>query len=135
MDDNNKVSAAISVDIKKSRIRIYRTTLTQLGLPKYIQLLVNPNDRMIAVRGLDKRCRESHIVSFSHMRTDYSYELYSKELITTLMSLLQDLDGNCTYKLTGEVYSDSKVALFSLDTIQKFEGGVLGGSNGIKDRS
>ena len=64
MGDNNKVSAAISVDIKKSRIRIYRTTLTQLGLPKYIQLLVNPNDRMIAVRGLDKRCRESHIVVF-----------------------------------------------------------------------
>ena len=124
MDDNNKVSAAISVDIKKSRIRIYRTTLAQLGLPKYIQLLVNPNDRMIAVRGLDKRCKESHIVSFSHMRTDYSYELYSKELITTLMSLRQDLDGNCTYKLIGEVYPDSKVALFSLDTIQKFEGGV-----------
>jgi len=133
MDDNNKVSAAISVDIKKSRIRIYRTTLTQLGLPKYIQLLVNPNDRMIAVRGLDKRCKESHIVSFSHMRTDYSYELYSKELITTLMSLREDLDGNCTYKLTGEVYPDSKVALFSLDTIQKFEGGVFGGTNGIKD--
>lgn len=133
MDDNNKVSAAISVDIKKSRIRIYRTTLTQLGLPKYIQLLVNPNDRMIAVRGLDKRCKESHIVSFSHMRTDYSYELYSKELITTLMSLREDLDGNCTYKLTGEVYPDSKVVLFSLDTIQKFEGGVLGGTNGIKD--
>lgn len=133
MDDNNKVSAAISVDIKKSRIRIYRTTLTQLGLPKYIQLLVNPNDRMIAVRGLDKRCKESHIVSFSHMRTDYSYELYSKELITTLMSLRQDLEGDCTYKLTGEVYPDSKVALFSLDTIQKFEGGVLGGINGITD--
>ena len=67
------------------------------------------------------------------MRTDYSYELYSKELITTLMSLREDVDGNCTYKLTGEVYPDSKVALFSLDTIQKFEGGVLGGTNGIKD--
>ena len=49
------------------------------------------------------------------------------------MSLREDLDGNCTYKLTGEVYPDSKVALFSLDTIQKFEGGVLGGTNGIKD--
>lgn len=133
MDDNSKATAAISVDIKKSRIRIYRTTLAQLGLPKFIQLLVNPNDRMIAVRGLDKRCKESHIVSFSHMRTDYSYELYSKELITTLMSLRQDLDGNCTYKLMGEVYPDSKVALFSLDTLQKLEGGALGGTNGIKN--
>lgn len=131
--DDNKTTAAISVDIKKSRIRIYRTTLTQLGLPKYIQLLVNPTDKIIAIRGLDRRCKESHVVSFSHMRTDYSYELYSKELITSLMSLRPDLDVNCTYKLTGDVYLDNKVAFFPLNTIQKYTGGVLGGINGITD--
>lgn len=131
--DENKVSAAISVDIKKSRIRIYRSTLAQLGLPKYIQLLVNPSEKKIGIRGLDNRCKESHAVSFSHMRTDYSYELYSKELVTSLMKLCSELELDGTYKLIGEVYPDSRLALFSLDTIQKFEGGVLGGSNGTND--
>lgn len=121
--DENKITAAISVDIKKSRIRVYKTTLAQLGLPKYIQLLVNPSERKIAIRGLDKRCKESHAVSFSHMRTDYSYELYSKELITNLMHVFPDIEPDGTYKLTGEVFAENKVAMFSLDTLVKLEGG------------
>ena len=131
--DDNKITAAISVDIKKSRIRVYKTTLAQLGLPKYIQLLVNPTERKIAIRGLDKRCKESHAVSFSHMRTDYSYELYSKELITNLMRVFPDIEPNGTYKLTGEVFTENKVAMFSLDTLVKLEGGNYDSTYGTEN--
>lgn len=131
--DDNKITAAISVDIKKSRIRVYKTTLAQLGLPKYIQLLVNPTERKIAIRGLNKRCKESHAVSFSHMRTDYSYELYSKELITNLMRVFPDIEPNGTYKLTGEVFTENKVAMFSLDTLVKLEGGNYDSTYGTEN--
>ena len=131
--DDNKITAAISVDIKKSRIRVYKTTLAQLGLPKYIQLLVNPSEKIIAIRGLDKRCKESHAVSFSHMRTDYSYELYSKELITNLMRVFPDIEPNGTYKLTGEVFTENKVAMFSLDTLVKLEGGNYDSTYGTEN--
>lgn len=120
--DDEKIGASLSVDLRKFRIRIHKTTLGQLGLPSYIQLLVNPKDRIVAIRGLERRCKEAHVVSFTRLKSDNSYELYSKQLITTLMSLLPELDGNCTYRLTGEVSIDKKTAFFPLNTIQRVEG-------------
>lgn len=131
--DDNKMTASISIDIKKGRIRIHRATLAQLGLPKYIQLLVNPREKVIAIRGLDERCKEAHVVSFSHMRNDYSYELYSKQLVNSLISLCPDIEIGCTYKLTGEVYTEEKVVFFPLDSLQKYEGGVLIATNGTEN--
>ena len=121
MDENN-FNATISLDMKKFRIRIYKATLNLLGPPKYI-LLVNPTERIVAVRGLEERCKESHEVSFTHLKPDNSYELYSKQLILTLMSLLPDLEKDCTYRLSGEAHIDEKIAFFPLNTIQRVEGG------------
>ena len=55
-----------------------------LGDPEYIQLLVNPDTHMIAVR---KSVRQDYLAH--HVRACYSdirnsYELYSRELLQTL---------------------------------------------------
>lgn len=122
--DDNSVTATFSMDMKKFRLRIHKATLNLLGPPKFIQLLVNPNEKIVAIRGLDKRCRESHEVSFTRLKPDNSYELYSKQLIMTLMSLLPELEKDCTYRLSGEVHIEEKIAFFPLDTIQRVEGGI-----------
>lgn len=122
--DENRIEATLSIDMKKYRLRIYKSTLNLLGPPKHIQLLVSPNEKVIAIRGLEKRCKESHEVSFTHMKPDNSYELYSKELVMTLMSLIPDLEKNITYRLTGEVHIEQKIVFFPLDTIQRVEGGI-----------
>ncbi len=122
--DENRIGATLSVDMKKFRLRIYKATLNQLGPPKYIQLLVNPNEKIVAIRGLENRCKESHKVSFTRMKPDNSFELYSKQLVVTLMSLLPDLEKDFTYRLTGEVHADEKIAFFPLATIQRVEGGI-----------
>lgn len=122
--DENRIGVSLSVDLKKFRLRIHKTTLSQLGQPRYIQLLVSPKEKVIAIRGLEERCKEAHNVSFTRMKPDNSFELYSKQLVITLMSLLPDLEKNFTYRLTGEVHTDEKVAFFPLDTIQRFEGGI-----------
>ncbi len=124
MDDNNKATVSFSIDMKKDRLRIHRATLNQLGQPKYIQILVNPNDKIVAFRGLEKRSKETHTVNYSFFRSDTSYELYSKNLVATLMSLFPDLEKDCTYRLTGEVHIDKKVAFFPLSTLQRVEGGI-----------
>lgn len=119
--DEGKICASLSVDIRKYRIRIHKATLNQLGPPAYIQLLVNPTDRIVAIRGLEKRCKDAHVVNLFRIKPDNSYELYSKEFITTLMSLLPELNGDFTYRLTGEVHVDKKIAFFPLNTIQRVE--------------
>ena len=39
----------ISINFKRNLIRIHKATLDLLGQPEYIQLLVNPDDRTIAI--------------------------------------------------------------------------------------
>ena len=40
----------ITLDLKKNRIRIYKSTLELLGKPRNIHILVNPADRKLIIR-------------------------------------------------------------------------------------
>ena len=122
--DGGKLCASLAVDIRKHRIRIHKTTLNQLGPPSNIQLLVNPTDRIVAIRGTEKRSKDTHVVNLARIKPDNSYELYSKEFITMLMSLIPELNGEFTYRLTGEVHIGKKIAFFPLNTIQRVEVGL-----------
>ena len=55
---NNKHSShpLICIDFKKNRIRIHRNTLRQIGNPEYIQLLVNPDQKMIGIKASVLTC-------------------------------------------------------------------------------
>lgn len=45
MSRENLCQPILSIDLKKSLIRIHRNTLRLLGDPDYIQLLINPNSK------------------------------------------------------------------------------------------
>lgn len=62
---NNKHSShpLICIDFKKNRIRIHRNTLRQIGNPEYIQLLVNPDQKMI---GIKASCAEDKLAHIRH---------------------------------------------------------------------
>ena len=59
--DENKITVSFAIDMKKDRIRIHRTTFVKLGQPKFLQLLVNPTEQLVAIRGLDKRVTDQDI--------------------------------------------------------------------------
>ena len=40
----------MTIDVRKGRLRIYKSTLHRLNDPKAIQLLVNPASKVIAIR-------------------------------------------------------------------------------------
>lgn len=65
---------AIFIDLKKNRIRIYKHTLQMLGKPDYIQLLVNPADRIIAVRCTDSQDHLSHKIYWDELLSHKSCE-------------------------------------------------------------
>ena len=50
MNRETSLKPVLCIDLKKNRIRIHKLTLHMLGDPEYIQLLVNPQDSMIAIR-------------------------------------------------------------------------------------
>lgn len=114
---------AISIDQRKSRIRIYKSLLQLLGFPKYIQLLVNPNNKYVAIKAVKKPTpgdQTERIKPHEAMVND-CYELYSKSFIKKLCEVYGKLDSNYTYRLTGKIVLSHNMAVFSLETLTPVE--------------
>ena len=121
MSEQTQQQVTIAVDLKKYRIRIHRNTLALLGTPKYIQLLVSPSAKMMAIQGVDTRTRFTHRVNLSALRPDNSYEIYSSLFVSQLLALVTDLDDKCTYRLTGEIIAAENAAILPLSSLQEVE--------------
>lgn len=119
--DENKAEVSLSIDMKKSRLRIHKTTLSQLGDVGYIQLLVNPAEKILAVRGSETRCKDSHSLCRVQLNPDNCFELYSKMLVEKIMSLMPTLDRDCTYRIPCEAHTGDRIAFFPLRSMQKVE--------------
>ena len=100
-------NVTMSVDIKKCRIRLHKPMLAQLGIPQYIQILINPEKMVLAIRSVDVK------------DSDQCIELYSESLVSKLYKFIDKMDERCTYRLEGEVNQAQKVAFFSLLNVKK----------------
>ena len=123
MTETTNSDVVISVDLKKNRIRMYKSMLHLLEHPKYIQLLVNPQKKQVAIRGLDTTThndQSERIKPYKFMTGD-SYELYSQDFVHKLCKVAGELEKNCSYRLYGTIISSERAALFSMDTLTRIE--------------
>jgi len=123
MEEATKSVITLVVDLKKYRIRIHKNVLRLIGEPHYIQLLVNPIAKTVAVRGVEKNYAkdQTHRIDRRKMNSDNSYEIYSKDFVQTLCKVVGGLDEGYGYWMSGAVVPKEKLALFFMDTIQRFE--------------
>ncbi|MBQ7293145.1 MAG: hypothetical protein IJW79_05330 [Clostridia bacterium] len=123
MSDNLQTGTILSIDPKKHRIRIHKSTLHALGDPRHIQLLVSTNRRIVAVKCVDKVTSgdQSHKVNAEMLGPDNSCEIYSGSFIKELCSVVGGLEENGTYRLLGTILTSEKMAVFAMDTIAKVE--------------
>lgn len=111
----------VCIDLKKNRIRVHKVTLHMIGDPDFIQLLVNPNSGMLAIKGT---IPEDHLGLKVHkeLLTDGNcYEIHSKELMRTLQKVRSDWRSNCSYRIYGECNESSGIALFPMKDIVLME--------------
>ncbi len=111
----NKQKPCISiVDRTKKRIRIHRTTLHLLGDPEYIQLLVNPDSRTIAIRkGNSADPLALRVFPADSMKN--CFEIYSSDLMRSLRMIFTEWkEGECC-RLYGEMDPKGEVVQFRLD--------------------
>lgn len=113
----------LSVDLKKYRIRLHRVTYRLIGNPRYIQLLVNPKDKVVAVRGVNKATKndQAYWINKAKMESDKSFDIYSRSFVEKLWELTDGLEDGCSYRLNGRVYIDTNTAVFPLSTLQRVE--------------
>ena len=118
----NLMQTTIAVDCKKFRVRIHKVNLHTLGDPKFIQLLVNPKDRTVAIRKIEKAlsCDQAHKID-PNLSPNASYEIYSRAFVKKLCELGEGVDANSTYLLTGRVIKEHDIAVFPMSTLKKVE--------------
>lgn len=113
----------MSIDTKRGRIRIPKAALHQLGDPRYVQLLVNPADMVVAVRCIDAPLFEDsvHIISRNRVCSVFSCEIYSRLFVAKLSALVTTMGTECLYHLNGKVILPQRMAIFDLKTLKRTE--------------
>ncbi len=117
-----ETGVTLAIDMRKNRIRVHKNTLHQLGDPGYIQLLVHPEHKLVAIRSLDHDLpgAQAHRVSRTTMLSDNSFEIYSRTLIEKLCQIVGGLKPGC-YRLEGAVDEKHTLALFKLNSLRLVE--------------
>jgi len=114
MNNNTTTRPAILIDIKRSRIRIHKKTLRSIGAPEYILLLVNPEERTLAVMGCDRSDPRAHPVLWDTLTDKKSFELYSTTLIQSLCAVCSDWRDDCSHRMYGEILQSKGLVLFHM---------------------
>ncbi|UOO37966.1 hypothetical protein IZU99_01470 [Oscillospiraceae bacterium CM] len=125
MSDKKELVANLTLDMKRNRVRIYRSTLRALGDPTYIQFLINPEDLYIAILGSEIPLSggTANRVKIPSTRLDgkLSVEFYSAALLDGIYNVFGVLDHQYNYCLTGEIDQINRVAYFSMQTLKRIE--------------
>lgn len=114
MIENAEARPAISVDLKKYRIRIHRKTLHYIGDPDYVLLLVNPEERMLAIRGCGRSEPGSNRINKDSLVDKKSFEMYSRFLVEKLREICHDWQENQSYRMYGEVILNEGIVQFQM---------------------
>lgn len=105
-------SPVISIDFKtRKRIRIHKITLHLLKDPKFIQILVNPERKAIALRAGNPGDPLSLRIN-QRAFADNSYEVCSLGLAESLMHLYEDWEEGKSYRIYGEFIEKEEIAVF-----------------------
>lgn len=120
---DSTISGDIVIDVKKYRLRIYKSTLHELGDPMNIQLLIDPTKMHFAIVPVEKKQSGDQTLSIgiNLNRPGQSCEVYSKLFISKLCKITGKMERGHSYRLKGEVISAQRIALFYLNTIEEIK--------------
>ena len=120
--DSTDNSAIMTIDLRRSRFRVHKSTLNKMGRPQYIQFLVNPEEMLIAILGSDRPLSGGTANNVQQFQlTKHSVEFYSSTLMSALVDMIGILDFRYSYRASGEVDVANRVAYFSMKTLKRNE--------------
>jgi hypothetical protein len=107
------------IDLKKCRIRIHRNTMKVLGDPEYVMLLVNPEERTIALSKSTAREKRSHKIPAPRKDGRHEYEFYSRGLVQNLSQLNAHWCEPSKYRMNGEYVINESIVVFRMDQAEQ----------------
>ena len=105
---------AMSIDFKHHRMRIHKKTLHAMGNPEYVQVLVAPEERALAIMPCGRSNPRSHRLHWERLANGQSFELHSKSLVRNLFELRGDWQGGHTYRIRGAFAAPNRGVVFNM---------------------
>lgn len=103
----------ITLDLKKERIRIHRTTMRVMNDPSYLRLLVNPATKCIVVETCGETSEGAYRVGVLP-RKKSSLELYSHNLIREIATCA-GFEGYKSVRLMGHQIRGQNAVFFRME--------------------
>lgn len=111
---SKQAPAVMVFDMKYCCIRIHKRTLHMLNDPDYIQFLVNPKDKVIAIRPGKSINALAERVRWDRLNDNHCCEMHSTSLVYQLHSLLPDLDNMSSYRMEGTHIEQENLVVFKM---------------------
>lgn len=112
----------VAIDVKKHRIRVHKETLHQLNDPKYIQLLFNPELKVLLVRCCTEKEDQAMKIGYNKLfQSANSIEFYSMRLIEKIKDVVDGIEVGKVYRLSGTLKQTKGLAVFPLSTLKEIE--------------
>ena len=107
--------AAICIDFKKNRIRIFKDTLHVLDDPAFVQLLINPGKGIICVRRSISEDEYAQRIKWESLNKQDSIEIYSLSLMNELLKLKEEWQDSRSYRIFGTFNMREELVWFDLN--------------------
>ena len=92
----------VSLCQKKGIIRIFRSTIKELGDPRYIRFLFNPKKRTLAVQSVSRKEAECFRVP-KYNPKDWDFKICSIQMLRIIWRVCE-WNENDTYRIAGTHY-------------------------------
>ncbi len=120
----------ISVNIKYSSMMIHKNTLRLLGNPEYIQILVNPTEKIIVLcRSFKSDYLAHHVNKDIFMESRKSLKICSYALLDNLHKIHPAWIKGNTYRMTGEFIPNMNIIKFKMNNASVINHRNSGGSD------
>lgn len=105
---------AITLDMKKERIRIHRNTMRVMDFPPYFRLLINPSTKCIIIETCEEKSAGAYRVG-NLPSTKSSLELYSRNLVHEIATCA-GFEGYTSVRLCGHQIRGQNAVFFRLES-------------------
>ncbi len=106
----------LTIDLKKRRIRLYKSVLRLLDDPEYIQFLINPEKHVFIIRRCTEHDINSQKIYWSMLNNNHqSCEFYSKPFVEALKRLHFKKTDIHSYRIQGQYMDHQKIFVFNMD--------------------
>ena len=112
----NNTQLKISFNYKHGKVRVYRSLIQTLGCPKYIQILIKPEDKLLFIVGLEQREQDCFPVVLSKDSRHSGMVLNGQRFIRRVSEIGGwSLDGS--YVIGGTFLKEMNMIEFDLTNV------------------